>query len=68
MYSSRLRRAIVNEDRVVELDTDGRGCHGRSKFVDGWVLGVGWMLATARRAAGDNFQVKTGLERGVSVV
>jgi hypothetical protein len=35
------------------------------------MVGVGWMLATARRAAGDDFHVKTGLEskeRGLSGV
>jgi hypothetical protein len=46
---------------VVELDAGGRGCHGQSKFVDGWVdVGDG--------AAGDDFHVKRGLERGVSGV
>jgi hypothetical protein len=50
---------------VVELDAGGR--HGKSKFVDGWV-DVGWMLATADGAAGDDFHVKTGLERGLSGV
>jgi hypothetical protein len=36
---------------IVELDVDGRGSHGQSKFVmvDGWLLGVGWMLAMTRR-------------------
>jgi hypothetical protein len=73
MYSSRPRRAIVNEDRRCGARRRRARMPWSIEVFDGW-LGGCWMLATGGRRAtiftwkGDLSEVWAGCERGLSVV